>query len=85
MERDKQVSQGPDQKAAAGARTRLLKAGRSLGKILGTVVAPVDVAIELAFAVLLYYVEIYKVQLMQVLLVFLFKNRNGSSSRKIWN
>jgi len=50
MERDKQVSQGPDQKAAAEARTRLLKAGRSLGKILGTVVAPVDVAIELAFA-----------------------------------
>ena len=50
MKKDKAISQGADKAEAAKAKARLLQAGKSFGKILGTVVAPADIAIELAFA-----------------------------------
>ena len=49
MKKDKIIAQGTDD-AAALAKGRLLKAGKSVGKVLGYVAAPVDIAIELAFA-----------------------------------
>jgi hypothetical protein len=49
MKKDKIIAQGTDE-AALAAKGRLLKAGKSVGKVLGYVAAPVDIAIELAFA-----------------------------------
>ena len=49
MKKDKIIAQGTDE-AAALAKGRLLKAGKSVGKVLGYVAAPADIAIELAFA-----------------------------------
>jgi hypothetical protein len=43
------IAQGTDE-AALAAKGRLLKAGKSVGKVLGYVAAPIDIAIELAFA-----------------------------------
>ena len=48
-QKDKIIAQGTDE-AAALAKGRLLKAGKSVGKVLGYVAAPADIAIELAFA-----------------------------------
>ena len=49
MKKDKVIAQGTDE-AALAAKGRLLKAGKSVGKVLGYVAAPADIAIELAFA-----------------------------------
>src|SRR5210317_1706840 len=49
MKKDRAIAQGTDE-AAALAKGRLLKAGKSVGKVLGYVAAPADIAIELAFA-----------------------------------
>ena len=49
MKKDRAIAQGTDE-AAALAKGRLLKAGKSVGKVLGYVAAPADIALELAFA-----------------------------------
>jgi hypothetical protein len=49
MEKDRALAKGTGEEANK-AKARLLKGGRTVGKVLGFVVAPADIAIELAFA-----------------------------------
>ena len=49
MEKDRALSKGTGEEANK-AKARLLKGGRTVGKVLGFVAAPADIAIELAFA-----------------------------------
>ena len=49
MEKDRALAKGTGEEANK-AKARLLKGGRTVGKVLGFVAAPADIAIELAFA-----------------------------------